>query len=58
LVDADGLLIQVLLQEAERVASAESAEPVGEAVVVGTGGQDVFAQDGRECALVLSDPGL
>ena len=58
LVDADGLLVQVALHGAEGVAGAESAEPVGEPVVVGVGGQDGFAQQGGEGALVLGDPGL
>ena len=58
LVDADGLLVQVALQGAEGVAGAESGEPVGEAVVVGVGGPDGFAQEGGEGALVLGDPGL
>ena len=43
---------------AEGVAGAESGEPVGEAVVVGVDGQDGFAQQGGEGALVLGDPGL
>jgi hypothetical protein len=37
---------------------AQPGEPVGEAVVVGTGGPDRFTQQGGEDALVLGDPGL
>ena len=58
MVDADGLLVQVALQGGEGVAAAEPGEPVGEAVVVGVGGPDRFAQQGGEDALVLGDPGL
>ena len=58
MVDADGLLVQVALQGGEGVAAAQPGEPVGEAVVVGVGGQDRFAQQGGEGALVLGDPGL
>jgi hypothetical protein len=58
LIDTEGLLIQVLLQAAEGGTSAKSAQPVGEAVVVGTSGEDGFAQEGREGVPVLSDPRL
>ena len=47
-----------MLQGGEGVAVAQPGEPVGEAVVVGTGGWDRFAQQGGEDALVLFDPGL
>ena len=43
---------------AKAVAAAEPGEPVGEAVVVEVDGQDGFAQQGGEGALVLGDPGL
>ena len=40
------------------IANAESAEQVSEAVIMGTVGPDVFAQQGRERASVPGDPGL
>jgi hypothetical protein len=58
LVDPDGVLVQVAFQGGEGVAAAEPGEPVGEAVVVGVGGPDGFAQQCGEDALVLGDPGL
>ena len=58
LVDPDGLLVQVTLQGAEGGAGAETAEPVGEPVVVGVRGQHGFAEEGGEGALVLRDPRL
>src|SRR4051794_5633491 len=56
LVDADGLLVRVMLQGAEGVTDAEPSEPVSEPIVVGTGGPDVLAQQGGEGAVVLGDP--
>src|SRR3954470_5737936 len=58
LVDADGVLVQITFQEAEGFAEAEPGEPVGEAIVVDTGGEDLLAEQGGEGALVLGDPGL
>ena len=58
LVDADGLLVQVSLHGTKGGTNAEPGEPVGEPVVMGVGGQDGFAQQGGEGALVLGDPRL
>ena len=58
LVNTQGLLVEVPLQGAEGGAGAQPAEPVGEAVVVEIDGPDGFAQQGREGALMLGDPGL
>jgi hypothetical protein len=58
LVDADGVLIEVAFQGSEDTAVVKPGEAVGEAVVVGVGRQDRFAQQDGEDALVLGDPGL
>ena len=58
MVDADGVLIEVAFQGGEGTAVVKPGEAVGEAVVVGVGRQDRFAQQGGEDALVLGDPGL
>ena len=58
LVDADGLLVQFPFQDAKGVVAAEPVEPVGEPVIMESDGQDPFAQQGREGAVVLGHPGF
>src|SRR5215207_232518 len=57
MVDADGLCVEVVFEEAEVVRSGESVEAVGESVVVKEDGQDGFAKQGREGVLELGGPG-
>ena len=50
--------LRSLFQGSEGVGLAQPGEPVGESVVVEVDGQDGFAKQGGEDALVSGDPGL
>jgi hypothetical protein len=57
-VDSQNVAVEVAFEKAEEVALAEAREEVGEAIVVEVGWADGLAQQSRENALVLFNPGL
>jgi hypothetical protein len=58
LVDAESVLVQLTLQDAEGVVAAQPVEPVGEPVIMEMDRQGRLAQQGRQGAVVLGNPGL